>query len=57
MKYYKMIDNIDFNLEFFQTLFAETITDEWKNAQRQIWIKVSRYASVYVHKHKELPNH
>ena len=32
MKYYKMIDNIDFNLEFFQTLFAETITDEWKNA-------------------------
>ena len=54
MKYYKMIDNIDFNLEFFQTLFAETITDEWKNAKGKYGLRSADMHPVYVHKHKEL---
>ena len=54
MKYYKMIDNIDFNLEFFQTLFAETITDEWKNAKGKYGLRFADMHPVYVHKHKEL---
>lgn len=54
MKYYKMIDNIDFNLEFFRTLFAETITDEWKNAKGKYGLRFADMHPVYVHKHKEL---
>ena len=54
MKYYKMLSDINFNLEFFQTLFTETITDEWKNAKGKYGLRFADMYPVHVHKHKEL---
>ena len=54
MKYYKMISNIDFNLDFFANLYTETITDEWKIAKGKYGLRFADMYPVHVHKHEEL---
>ena len=54
MKYYKMLSDINFNLEFFKNFIPETITDEWKNAKGKYGLRFADMYLLHVHKHKEL---
>ena len=56
MKYSTLITNIDFNLDFFKSLFDDIITDEWREAKGKYALRLADANTVAVQDHAVLQN-